>query len=296
MRRRTWAALAAGVGLLLATSADAQITSSTVNSTGGVTQTTAGGFGGGTGGVGGGTFGVGGGSGQGGQTGSGLGSSSIIEGGLLGQSSLAGNTTATNAGSIGGSSLLGKNYAYPMAKGLPTQNLIGGTTTSSVAFGQPLYTVSTGTGTGVGGARGTGLTGGRTGGATGTGQFGALNTGTGGFGQQGGFGTTQSGQGQLGSSAGIDRVVPYVTELGFQPNLAPRTVVGQQVNTMFAASQNRLGAGNSAQLVPAANGNGFVLQGQATSDRERAVMEAMARLSPGVYNVQNNVAVPPARR
>lgn len=294
MRRRTWAALAVGVGVLLATSADAQITSSTVGPTGTVTQTT-GGFGGQQGGFGG-QGGLGG--QQGGIGNQNIGSQSVLEGGLLGQSSLAGNTTTTNSGSVGGTSLLGKNYAYPMAKGLPTQNLIGGTTTSSVAFGQPLYNVTTGTGVGTtGGARGTGLTGGRTGGATGTGQFGALNTGTGGFGQQqGGFGTTQTGQGQLGSSAGIDRVIPYVTELGFQPNLAPRTVVGQQVNTMFAASQGRLGAGNSAQLVPAADGNGFVLQGQATSDRERAVLEAMARLSPGVYNVQNNVAVPPARR
>ncbi len=308
MRRRWMGCLAMLSGLLLATSAEAQFTGGTGGGgTGGTTIGSAGGLGGtsftgsrgstigGSGGLGGGLGGGTGGGlggGTGGTGGNGLGGTSLTGGGLLGQGSMTGSQT-TNTNAVGGTSFLGRNYAYPLAKGLPTHSLVGNTQASAtVAFGQPLYTVSGATGTtgqgGAGGLGGGNRLGG--GGATTAGGFGGNNFG-GGLGG-GGTATTATGQGSYASSAGMDRVIPYVTTLGFQPNLPSQTVVGQQVQTMFGNS-TRLSTGSSVQVVR--QQDGFVLQGQAGSARERAVMEAMARLTPGVRAVRNDIQVVPGR-
>lgn len=299
MRWRWLAILAMLWGMVVGGSATAQFTQGTTGSTGGFgggnTGGSTGGFGGGntggfgggnTGGFGGGNTGGFGGGNTGGNTGGfgggGTGSSSLnlSSGSFTDVAGILGaNTNQGNAGanSIGGTSFLGRNYAYPMARGLPNIAPGGtGANAASTAFGSPLFTVN-GTGT-------TGTTGGRTGSFTTSGglrgNFG--NTGTAGQAGRGGLATGTTGQNSFASSEGQLRTIPYVTEIAFERTVASPAVVGQQVQTMLAGS-SRL---TNSNVQATAQGSTIVLSGTPANQREAAVIAAMAGLNPGVRKVE----------
>jgi hypothetical protein len=171
-----------------------------------------------------------------------------------------GSTSATGTGAsfpgIAASNLLGSYYANPLASGLPSGS-------TQPRFGSPLYTITT---------------------------VNLSTTGTGGVGGQnrGGTATTSSSAYAGSSSVGIRRAPSYTTTIGFE--FRPPSVSSMQTSLQQTISESSSLPSRSG-IVVAVDGDTVVLRGTAGSERERRLAEALLRLSPGVYDVRNNLEV-----
>jgi osmotically-inducible protein OsmY len=92
------------------------------------------------------------------------------------------------------------------------------------------------------------------------------------------------------STVGIRRAPPYVTTVGFRraPRISP-AVVQADIRQALDLSP-RLTDGRAIQL--AVNGTTVVLQGTVPSTRQRRIAELLARMTPGVRDVRNELRVP----
>lgn len=209
-----------------------------------------------------------------------LGNSGSSEFGLgflrLGQS----GTSRGGGNSTGSTSFLGPYFASPLALGYGPLNA-GSTQTSSPnanpAFGTPFASSASGT---TGGRRNAGTMGGA--GLTGTSNI------------------TASVDFTPVNSSGIRRNLPYTAEVNFDGNLVQSE--GEQA-AVAALAERRMVAevvsvlGRSSRL-PSASGvvvsmdQGFlVLRGNVGSEKDRRVLEAMVRMTPGVREIRNEVRV-----
>lgn len=258
----------------------------------GVTQVSAQGgissIGGGSGsGLGGGGFG---GSSMGG---SGLGGGGIGGGGnqYLGNSNSGGfglgflrlgqsGTSRGGGNSTGTTSFLGPYFASPLALGYGPLNTGSSQTASSTAnpaFGAAFANTASGT-------------------SGGRGATGAL----GGMGATGASNLTGSVDFNPVNSSGIRRNLPYAAEVNFEGNLARSE---SEQSALIAMAEKRLVdevasvVARSSRL-PSASGvvvsmdQGFlVLRGNVGSEKERRVLEAMVRMTPGVREIRNEVRI-----
>jgi len=250
----------------------------------------------------GGTSSIGGGSGSGlggggfggsSMGGSGLGGGSMGGGGnqYLGNSNSAGfglgflrlgqsGNSRGGGNSTGTTSFLGPFYASPLALGYAPLNSGSSQTASSnsnPAFGAAFANTASGT---TGGRGAAGVLGGM--GATGTSNL------------------TGSVDFNPVNSSGIRRNLPYAAEVNFEGNLA-RSETDQAA--LVAMAERRLveevaSVVSRSSRLPSASGvnvsmdQGFlVLRGNVGSEKERRVLEAMVRMTPGVREIRNEVRV-----
>jgi osmotically-inducible protein OsmY len=97
-------------------------------------------------------------------------------------------------------------------------------------------------------------------------------------------------QGYPGSnSIGIRRAPTFTTAIAFEITPVKATAVQTQVQSMLAKSSKIL---SKDTIIVAVDGDGLVLRGLAKDDHERRLAEALVRLTPGVRNVRNELAVP----
>jgi hypothetical protein len=229
-----------------------------------------------SGGLGGG--GLGGSSGAGGSFiggslgGGGLGSSGGGLGGgggsFLGATSgSTGNTSSRGSGSgtqaVGTTTFLGPYYGNPLSMGIANSS---GTLPTSPTFGTALITVA-----GTGGTGGSSSTYGGLAGSGGTG--GASITSS----------TTTS-----GSSVGIRRAPAYSTTLGFAYKPSAPTQAQADLRQAISNSSRLTSRGTIRVDV---EGPTVVLRGMVADDHERRLAEAMARLTPGVRELRNELGV-----
>lgn len=248
-----------------------------------------GGGGSGGGGSGGGGGGGGGGSSMGGSGGS---TASSAQGGTLAANagvdsgSLLGGFNNTGAGATGGrggntagsatistNNFLAATYVNALAQGITSGNGASATVGANIAFGSPLYTYTT---VGSTGGR-TGTTGGAAGTATGRGgATGSLSTGVS-FTQGGSIGPAIGRRGPIVGSSLKFAMPPRNME--FVRGDVQRSIAGATGLTNAAAVSVHLVDGT------------VVLRGQVASDDERRHAENVARLSPGVRHVRNELVV-----
>jgi hypothetical protein len=174
------------------------------------------------------------------------------------------NTSGGARGGAGSSSYPGVStnnpfysyYVNPFAVGLPSTSGFSTSTTAtkSVAFGTPLYTTT------------------NTSNSMGTANISGTN------------------QGYPGAnSIGTRRAPAYTTAVAFEITRVKPTVVQSQVQSMLSKSSKIL---SKDTIVVALDGDALVLRGLAKDDHERRLAEALVRLTPGVRNVRNELAVP----
>ncbi len=184
-----------------------------------------------------------------------------------------GTTGRVGSSSYGGSSGSGtypvsttnpfaSTYANPLSAGLPTNS---GTSSSGPAFGSPLYGKTT-----VPNLQSTGSTGGLSSSTSMTNMVG-------------------------GSSVGVKRSLPYQAVYG--PVAWPAAPATSSTAPLKARADLQEMLGQSASLPSRAaikvmtNGSAVVLQGKVADHHERQLAEAIVRLSPGVYDVHNELTV-----
>lgn len=187
------------------------------------------------------------------------------------------NPTATTTGSLttvpSSANPFGPSYNSPLGIGLPanfnttpvTGNFGNRTAGKGGSFGQPLYGKTT------------------------------ANAGAAGFGTAGtaGLGTTGTAAGGAGTgftTVGVRRAPQYTTGLSEDlPTIAhPPARLRQDVQAVVARSAAVRSRDTVAVEVA---GGTVVLRGQVASPRERRLVEAMIRLTPGVRDVQNELQV-----
>jgi hypothetical protein len=147
-------------------------------------------------------------------------------------------------------------YANPFAAGLPSTSGLGSTTTTTrtAAYGTPLYGTTSN----------------------------SMSTGT--------ANVSGTNQGYPGSnSIGIRRAPTYTTVIAFERTPVRPTAVRADVQGILAKSSK---IASKDTIIVAADGDGIVLRGLAKDDHERRLAEALVRLTPGVHNVRNELAVP----
>lgn len=192
----------------------------------------------------------------------------------LGQS----NTGRGGSGSSTGStSFLGPYFASPLALGygpLNTGNAQAAGSNANPAFGTAFATSATGTS----GSRST----------------------AGGMGGAGSSNLTGSMDFNPVNSTGIRRNLPYAAEINFdgrsgrseseQGNMAAMAEqrLVNEVATVVARSTRLPSAGN---VVVSMDQGFLVLRGSVGTDKERRVLEAMVRMTPGVREIRNEVRI-----
>ena len=193
--------------------------------------------------------------------------------GFTGGTSYGGSTGRVGSSSYGGGSGSGtypvsttnpfaSTYANPLSAGLPTNS---GTSSTGPAFGSPLYGKTV-----VPNLQSTGSTGGLSSSTSMTNMVGA-------------------------SSVGVKRSLPYQAVYG--PVAWPAAPATSSTAPLKARADLQDMLGQSASLPSRAgikvltNGSAVVLQGKVTDHHERQLAEAIVRLSPGVYDVHNELAV-----
>jgi hypothetical protein len=218
----------------------------------------------------------------GGLSGGGLSSSTLGGSGILGGSgSFIGGSTGSASGgsflgatsgtstsrtgsgtqSVGSTSFMGPYFGNPLSLGIPNSS---GTLPTSPTFGTLLYTVS--------GSSGTNSTYAGLGGASGS---------------IGGTATTTTGA-PGGSSYGVRRAPAYTTTLGFKYNPEPPARVQSDLQQSLSHS-DRLPSRDGIRVE--VDGSTVVLRGTVTDDHERRLAEALARLTPGVRDLRNELNV-----
>ena len=215
-------------------------------------------------------IGTGSGSGSGASSGSLLGSTGVSGGSLLGGTgnssltgnSLSGSTTATNFrpstnGQVGpsASNIIAPYYANPLQAGLPNSTTTTGGTANNKQFGSPL--------------------------------FDTLNTSN----------NTASVSRSSNSSSGLASVAPtntirvgprYTQSLAWQmpPMVASR--VQPQLQSVISGSQRLV---NPRNIQVSVDGQTVVLRGTAADEHDRALAAAIIGMSPGVYDVRNEIKI-----
>jgi hypothetical protein len=158
---------------------------------------------------------------------------------------------------------MGPYFANPLSLGIVGSN---GSTPTTPTFGIALYNV-----TGLG-----------TGGTTST--YGGMAGASGSVG-----GSTPGYPGIIGaSSAGVRRAPAFTTALGFTYAPAPPSRVQTDLQQLFANSERLPSRGNIRVEV---DGPTIVLRGTVADDHERRLAEALARLTPGVRDLRNELSV-----
>lgn len=254
------------------------------------------GGGGSTGGGGGGTGGIiGGGGGGGGGTG---GSSQPGNQFQAAQQETAPQITGasvTAASGVDNSNVLRSSYANPLYQGRAGSTL----SEQPGGFGSALYT---GTGTGRAGGTGTRTTGfAATGARTGFGTVGIGGQQTGGLltttsiggGGRGGIGGGRGGIGGAGQTGGeivpVQRQVSYTATVSFRaPVIATPRLQADLRGLLNRSSMIANPQGIDVQM----DGNVVVLRGAVRDQDEAQTAEGMIRLTPGVFNVRNELTYP----
>jgi hypothetical protein len=198
--------------------------------------------------------------------GSSLGGTSGAGGGFLGATSGTSSNRSGTSGrqSIGSTSFMGPYYGNPLSLGIAGSN---GTLPTSPTFGTTLYTVT-----------------GTSGGASGGSSYGGLAGSTGSVG-----GTATAATNTMGaSSVGIRRAPAYATTLGFQPRFEAPARVQANVQQYLARSERLPSRGDIRVEV---DGPTVVLRGAVADEHERRLAEALARLTPGVRDLRNELNV-----
>jgi hypothetical protein len=193
-----------------------------------------------------------------------LGSVGGGSGSFLGATS---GTTTSRSGtsgsqSVGSTTFLGPYFGNPLSIGIAYSTANSNDTPT---FAVPLYTIS-----GVGGT-GSSSTYGGLAGASGTG--GSAVTATPNF---------------AATSVGVRRAPAYTTTLGFTYRPEPPNQVQADLQQYFARSQ-RLSSRDNIRVEM--DGPTVVLRGTVTDDHDRRLAEALARLSPGVRDLRNELVV-----
>jgi BON domain len=218
-------------------------------------------------------------------TGSSSGTFTGSSGTFTGSSSgtFTGSTTTGRTGSLtGGAGGLNSSstintanplYQYegnPLAAGLPTTTNNNSSQylrqfPSPLSFATPLYNLS--------GTSGRGGVGGSVGSLSGSGTASISST-------------TFRGA----NTFGTPRVPVYMAELAFERAPRPAGAVRSNVQDVIARS-TRLPSRDRIRV--SMEGNVVVLQGQVSGPREKRLAESVIRLTPGVYEVRNDLIVPP---
>jgi hypothetical protein len=154
-------------------------------------------------------------------------------------------------------------YANPLAAGM---GVAGSTTTTKTAFGQPLYkqTTTSGTNTGNYGGRG---------GSTLSGYAGAATSPV------------------SGSSMGMRRDAIYTSTVDFRVPPVTQLAVRADLQQIIGASTSLPSKDNIKVM---SDGSVVVLRGSVANVEESKLAEGLVRLTPGVYNVRNELQVGPA--
>ncbi|MFO0808003.1 MAG: BON domain-containing protein [Gemmataceae bacterium] len=184
-----------------------------------------------------------------------------------------GGTTAGSA-TVSTTNFLSTTYVNVLAQGISSSTGANATVGSNVAFGSPVYTITTTTGT----------TGGRTG-ATGMGGIGGRTGATGSGSLSTGVSFTQGGS--LG--AAIGRRGPVV---GAGLRFAPQGRSLEQIRSEVASSlANGSRLTNVNGVTVHAIDGAVVLRGTVASEDDRRLAENHAWLTPGVRQIKNELQV-----
>ncbi len=195
-------------------------------------------------------------------SGTGSGSSGFLSSGT-GGTGLTGNTTGgggtrTGAGSssqgISSSNPFASNYINLMTLGLPSG-------ASKPRFGSPMYNITTST---------------------------AQGANRGGTATISGSTNVQSFPGA--SSVGVRRTPAYATTIGFEYASPSPGSMQAKAQDAIAKASKQLKSNDSIQV--AMDGDTLVLRGTAANANERRLAEALVRLTPGIYDVRNELEVP----
>jgi osmotically-inducible protein OsmY len=279
----------------------------------------AGGAGGGLGGGGGAGGGLGGGMGAGGGQGGGaLGGSGqafqggqALQGGLgaLGQSGGVGSTgnftqsiTPGGSTSYGTTSFMGPYLVNPLSIGIPTSSSSAGNSgamgSGRPSFGTALYSSTNTSGQSnslFGSTSGQSNFGGsRTSGTSGTSRTGQGATGGIGGNRSGNTSGFSSGLGGIGgtsgstSSAYAPRAVAFQTAIGYPSTVAEPARVRADLQAVIAQTS---ALPSRAGIQTLEQGDAVVLRGNVASFQERLLAEAIVRLTPGVFNVRNELEI-----
>jgi hypothetical protein len=185
--------------------------------------------------------------------------------------SFLGATSGTSSGrsgssasqQVGSTTFLGPYYGNPLSLGIANSTA---NTNNTPTFGTPLYAI-----TGTGG--------------TGNSSYGGM-AGAGGSGGSAIAATPYF----SATSAGIRRAPVYATTLGYTlqtPAPAPSRV--QTELQQYLASSERLPSRGNIRVD--VEGPVVVLRGTVADDHERRLAEAVARLTPGVHDLRNELTV-----
>jgi hypothetical protein len=148
----------------------------------------------------------------------------------------------------------GGYYANPLAIGYPSTSSGYGTT--SHPFGQPIYTLTTGIG----------------------GQYGTTGTVT----------ITNPATGFSATSIGVRRAPAYTTTIGFEHQAPAVTRLTSEVQQVLAQS-TRLSTTRDIQVT--SQGRVIVLSGWVADAHDRRLAENLARLTPGIHEVRNELKI-----
>jgi len=146
-------------------------------------------------------------------------------------------------------------YLSPYSTGLPNSSTTTGSSTTNKPFGSPLYDT--------------------------------LNTSN----------STANVSRSSNSNSGVASVPPtntirvgprYTQSLGFKTTAVPSTRMQTELQAIISGSQ-RLTTGKNMQVV--VDGQTVVLRGMAADDHEKALAHAILMMSPGVYDIRNELKV-----
>jgi hypothetical protein len=152
-------------------------------------------------------------------------------------------------------------YANPFAAGLPSATGTTGGLGRTAVFGSPLYGTTSNSSNMIGGA--TGGTATISGGAN-----------------QGNYPGS--------NSIGVRRAPAYSTTIAFDYSPRATSLLQSDVQAVLARS-SKIQSKDTIQV--AVDGDALVLRGIAKDDHERRLTEAIVRLTPGVRNLRNELAV-----
>ncbi|MBI3411579.1 MAG: BON domain-containing protein [Planctomycetes bacterium] len=201
------------------------------------------------------TSGVGTSSGMGATGGLGSGASTTTGASFSGAMGGTGRGTTAGANLPAASNTFKTFYSNPMATAFTSG--ISGTNMAPTtkAFGQPMYSIATGTTVANSAA----------------------------------LGNTSSAEGF--TTVGIRRAPSYTTALGADMPLVKHAPV--QVRAELVRSLETSPFFKDKNIQVAVDGGLVILQGQVANDRERRIAEGVVRLTPGVRDVRNELNVPP---
>jgi hypothetical protein len=211
----------------------------------------------------------------------GLGTTSQLGGGV------SGTNRGTGTGSLSNTNPFGSYYRNVLASGMSSFSYF---TIQSTPFGQPDYNstgLSGGTGSTIGGGRGTtGLTSTTSGFRVGGGS-------TSPFGGGGRAGVTGVGGGAgvlgsvpFGSSAGMFREPQYGSVLSWDPAFQPVLTLQPTFQAVIDRASN---LPSRARIRVLTDGETIVLRGKVRDDHERRMAEGLLRLTPGVRRLVNQL-------